>query len=115
MVHETRRLCRLLTACLFAIAVPIAAAAQAIRGVVVDQTDLPLPGVTIQVLDAGTIAATVVTGPDGSFSIDAAARGNVLVVALDGFEPQRLSRSEASRIVLQIARAAESTTVVAPA
>src|SRR6266700_1159139 len=115
MMDGTERVGRLIIACVLATAIPVTAGAQAVRGVVVDQTDLPLPGVTIQVLDGATIAATFVTDRDGSFSIDAAIRGDVLVASLDAFEPKQVPRSEGSRIGLQIGRAADSMTVVAPA
>lgn len=97
-----------------ALLVPAAGRAQALRGVVVDQTDLPLPGVTIQVLDGATIVRSFVTDGDGSFSIDAAPPGAFISASLEGFETARVPRAQAARIVLRIGRASESTTVVAP-
>jgi hypothetical protein len=110
-----RRVGRLVGGCVLAAAIPIIAWAQAIRGVVLDQTDLPLPGVTIQLLDGAMIVRSFVTEADGSFSIDATLHGDVLLLSLEGFESKRVPRSESDRIVLQIARTTESTTVLAPA
>src|SRR5712671_1333628 len=89
--------------------------AQSVRGVVVDQTGLPLPGATVNLLDGATVVATLTTGPDGTFFIDAAIAGNVVLASLQGFEETRVGRGEAARIVLLIARAVETTTVIAPA
>jgi hypothetical protein len=89
--------------------------AQSVRGVVVDQTGLPLPGATVNLLDGATVVATLTTGPDGTFFIDAALAGNVVLASLQGFEETRVGRGEAARIVLLIARAVETTTVIAPA
>src|SRR5262249_41189179 len=41
--------------------------------------------------------------------------GDFVQATLEGFEPKRLPRRDAQRIVLEIARATETTTVVAPA
>ena len=94
--------------------VPYNAAAQGIRGIVVDQTGLPLPGATLQLLDRTVVTATLTTGPDGTFVIDNALEGSTIVVSLDGFEHATVPRSEASRIVLEVAHTAETTDVVAP-
>src|SRR5712692_2209457 len=91
------------------------ALAQNVRGIVVDQTGLPLPGATVHVLDGATVVATETTGNDGTFAIDDALAGDVVTVSLHGFEPARIPRADASRIVLLLARASETTTVVAPA
>jgi outer membrane receptor protein involved in Fe transport len=94
-------------------AVPAPAVGQSVRGVVVDQTGLPLPGATVQVLDGATVAATLTTAPDGTFEIDAGLAGSVVVASLQGFEEARVNRADAAKITLLIARATESTTVVA--
>jgi hypothetical protein len=91
------------------------ASAQSVHGIVVDQTGLPLPGATVHVLDGATVVATETTGNDGTFAIDDALAGDVVTVSLHGFEPARIPRADASRIVLLLARASETTTVVAPA
>jgi hypothetical protein len=88
--------------------------AQTKAGVVLDQTGLPLPGATIRLVDGGTIIATVTTHEDGSFEIDQALPGATIAVSLDGFETSRVDRAAGARIVLSLARAIETTTVVAP-
>jgi len=96
-------------------AVPVPGVAQSIRGVVVDQTGLPLPGATIHVLDGLTTVETLTTESDGTFVIDAQVPGDAVAVSLDGFEKTQVTRENAARIMLLIARTAESTTVVATA
>ena len=93
---------------------PVNAGAQAVQGTVVDQTGLPLPGATVEVVDGTTITSRLTTGSDGSFEIDAAAPGSMVTVKLEGFEAITLPRSNANRVVLPIARTAETTEVVAP-
>lgn len=89
--------------------------AQSLQGIVVDQTGLPLPGVVVQLLDDDTAVASVTTGPDGSFEIGPTLPGSTIAASLEGFETTRVARQNAARIVLALARAAETTTVVAPA
>src|ERR1700680_1634375 len=84
-------------------AMPAAAWAQSVRGVVLDQTGLPLPGAAVQLLDGSIPVASVPTEPDGSFVIDAALPGDTVMASLDGFETARVPRAEAARIVLAIA------------
>jgi len=90
------------------------AAAQPMHGIVVDQTGLPLPGATVQLIDGDTVVASLTSGADGSFDIGAELRGSTVVAALDGFETAHVGRQLAERIVLSIAHATETTTVVAP-
>jgi hypothetical protein len=99
----------------FAVLGPIApfAAAQTGQGLVIDQTGLPLPGATVQLLRGTELVTTVVTAGDGTFAIDPALGGDTLVVSLDGFETARVKRDESGRIVLSIGRATETTTVIA--
>src|SRR5262245_28349154 len=92
---------------------PAVADGQTGRGVVVDQTGLPLPGATVQLLRGSDVVTTMSTAGDGTFAIDPALSGDTLVVSLDGFETARVERANASKIVLSIGRAAETTTVVA--
>ena len=99
---------------LAATALAASASAQSVRGVVVDQTGLPLPGATVQVIDGATVVATLTTGDDGTFTLDGALAGGVVVASLDGFEPAQVTRANASRIMLLIARTLETSTVVAP-
>ena len=101
------------------VGVPSPAKAQtgpaAVHGVVVDQTGLPLPGVTVQLVTGARVVATVVTGADGTYTFADGVTGTTVVAALDGFETARVPLAGASRIVLSLAHAAESTQVVAPA
>lgn len=90
------------------------AAAQSVRGVVVDQTGLPLPGVEVQLVDGSTLVRALVTRADGTFDIDVSLRGTTVVASLEGFETTRVNRADAVRIVLPLARTTETTTVVAP-
>ena len=92
--------------------VPRTAEAQPVSGVVVDQTGLPLPGATVQLRNADVVIAIVVTGPDGTFAFPPQAIGPTLAVSLDGFETSVIPSTEASRIVLGLARATETTTVI---
>lgn len=100
---------------ILALAVAARVSAQSLHGVVVDQTGLPLPGVVVQLFDEGATVASLTTGPDGGFDIAATLPGSTVVASLDGFETTRVTRQEAARIVLSIAHAEETTTVVAPA
>jgi hypothetical protein len=109
-----RRLARVASALLALTAMPAAASAQSVRGVVLDQTGLPLPGAAVQLLNGSNPVASVPTERDGSFVIDASLPGDTVVASMDGFETARVPRAEAGRIVLSIAHAAETTTVVAP-
>lgn len=94
---------------------PLGAAAQAIVGVVVDQTGLPLPGVSIDVMEGTTVTATITSGADGTFEIPPVVRGTTVVAKLQGFESVTVLRAEAARILLPIARATTTTVVVGSA
>jgi hypothetical protein len=83
------------------------------RGVVVDQTGLPLPGARINVLRGDDVLTTVFSGLDGSFDIPDLQPADKVEVSLDGFETARVEPAAAGRIVLPIARATETTEVVA--
>src|SRR5262249_55308472 len=80
--------------------------------VVVDQTGLPLPGVSIQLLEGNRVVATTTTDGDGRFVLDAQLPGETIVLSLDGFEPKRGGRPSRDRMQLAIPRASETTTVV---
>ncbi len=97
------------------VAAPRPGLAQGIKGVVVDQTGLPLPGATVQVVDGAATVETLVTQADGTFVIDALLPGDAVLVTLSGFEQTRVRRADAARIMLLIARATEDTTVIATA
>src|SRR5205823_8335971 len=103
---------RILGVALLLWAYPLDASAQVMRGVVVDQTGLPLPGVTVEVMDGTTKTTTVISEPDGSFAIPDAVRGTHVVAHLEGFESATVLRPDIARIVLLIARATTTTVVV---
>jgi hypothetical protein len=86
--------------------------AQPARGVVVDQTGLPLPGAGIQLLEGERVVGTMTTAGDGTFVIDPQLPGETLLISLDGFVTRRVPRAEAARIELAIAGATETTTVI---
>ena len=105
-----------------AIASPAVAGAQTaapqvepLHGVVVDQTGLPLPGVTVRLMTGGHALATTVTGADGTYTFAPGLNGATVVATLDGFQTAMVPRQRAGHIVLSLAHATESTQVVAPA
>jgi hypothetical protein len=93
---------------------PVALVAQ-VRGVVVDQTGLPLPGTHIDVQRGGAIVASSDTGQDGGFDLTATEETDLIIASLDGFETVRAPSKDARRLVLLIAHATETTEVVASA
>src|SRR5258708_478006 len=111
MIH----LARVVALVLAVVATGAPAFAQSVRGVIVDQTGLPLPGATVQVLDGTTVVTTLTSGADGTFVIDGALPGSSIVASLQGFEETRVTRAGAARITLLIARTEETTTVLATA
>ena len=113
-VHTLMRWTNVAAALALIVSGPAFAAAQAVRGVVVDQTELPLPGATVHLVDDRQVVATTTTRGDGTFEMDAPAAGSTVVASLDGFETTSVPRSQAQHIVLPIARATETTTVTAP-
>jgi hypothetical protein len=87
-----------------------------LRGVVVDQTGLPLPGAHVEVRRADQLIVNLDTGLDGGFELpDSVLPGDVVAVSLDGFETARMAPADAQRVVLQLAHATETTEVVASA
>jgi hypothetical protein len=111
-VRRLARTTALLSALILAGAV--AAHAQTLHGTVVDQTGLPLPGVTIQLRDGDRIVASTLTSQDGSFELIGTAPRAQIVAALEGFERVTVAPADTMHIVLPLARATETTTVVAP-
>src|SRR5947209_4433537 len=95
----------------FVTLMPAAAFAQ-VRGVVVDQTGLPLPGAHVEVRRAGELVVNLDTALDGAFELTAVQPGDVIAVSLDGFETKFVSPAEAQRVVLPLAHATETTEVV---
>jgi hypothetical protein len=90
------------------------ARAQEVRGQVVDQTGLPLPGATVQIVAASSAVASTTTGADGTFAFDTSVEGEQVSVSLQGFETTTVARSAATRIVLPLAHTTEVTQVTAP-
>jgi len=85
------------------------------RGVVVDQTGLPLPGAHIEVRRGEQVIASLDAGQDGGFELPPTEPSDIVIVSLDGFETARLAPDAARRVVLAIAHATETTEVVASA
>jgi hypothetical protein len=106
---------RLIATVFVLLAVPALACAQGARGVVVDQTNLPLPGVRIEVLRGDRVVQVIVTESDGTFELPPFESGDILEAVLDGFETARIVPAEARRIMLVVAHASEVTEVVASA
>ncbi len=78
---------------------------------VVDQTGLPLPGATVELLAGSTVTSTITARSDGSFEFPARLRGSRVVVRLQGFTTVSVPRADASRIVLPLARTEETIEV----
>ena len=87
--------------------------AQPAAGFVFDQTGLPLPGATVELLDGPRVITHVSTDGEGRFVFDATLPGETISVSLSGFETARVPRGQALRIILTLAHAADSATVVA--
>ena len=96
-------------------AAPTVARAQPKRAMVFDQTNLPLPGVRIDVYRGDQVIQSTVTGADGTFELPPGAATDMVEASLEGFEATRVPRSVADRIVLVIAHATDVTDVVASA
>jgi hypothetical protein len=95
-----------------------------INGVVVDQSQAVLPGVTVVVTNVGTSAARdVVTGPDGRFIVPTLTPGVYRVsVELPGFQPQvrdnvdlRVGQEVTLAFTLAVGGLAENLTVTGQA
>src|SRR4051812_18499504 len=93
-------------------ALPPAARAQNVRAVVLDQTNLPLPGVRVEVYRGDTVVDTVITGADGTFDVPPGQPGDLIEATLEGFETTRVPRATAQRIVMPLAHASGITTDV---
>jgi hypothetical protein len=85
------------------------------HNVVIDQTGLPVPGVRIEIQREGRVVATLETGLDGGYDLPAdVLSDDTIVISLDGFETAHVRPSD-TKVVLQLARATDTTTVVASA
>ena len=100
---------------LLAIALGLGAPFAQQRGVVVDQTGLPLPGAHVEVHRGDRVVVSLDTGLDGGFDVPALEPADTLDVSLDGFETAHVPADKAQRIILALAHATETTEVVASA
>lgn len=99
----------------FVLLIAAPALAQPRRAVVLDQTNLPLPGVRVDVYRGDKIVDTVTTGADGTFEVPPGQPGDMIEATLEGFETTRVTRAAADKIVMAIAHASDVTEVVASA
>jgi len=83
--------------------------------VILDQTNLPLPGVRVDVYRGDQVVQSLVTGSDGTFELLPGPASDMVEATLEGFETTRVPRASADRIVLTIAHATDVTEVVASA
>jgi vitamin B12 transporter len=94
-----------------------ASAADAVSGIVVDQSGRPIPRASVTAFDGkGTETASVFADESGHFRItipDAGTSGCRLTVSLTGFEPSRASCAADERIVLGVAPIEETVVVTA--
>src|SRR3954464_14064204 len=110
----TCRGARLATLFVFLMAVPaLAQTPSRPRAVVLDQTNLPLPGVRIDVFRGDQVIQSTITAGDGTFELLPGPATDMVEATLEGFETIRVPRATADRIVLAIAHATDVTEVVA--
>src|SRR5260370_39987899 len=83
-----------------AIALSSAAPSAQQRGVVVDQTGLPLPGAHVEVHRGERVVASFDTGLDGGFELPAFEPTDTLHVSPDGFEAAHVPPAEAAGMLL---------------
>src|SRR5258708_39595247 len=76
--------------------------AQPIRGTILDETGLPLPGATVQLLHEGRVLQVVASGPDGTFELDSSLPGAAVAASLEGVEPVSVTRHNAARLRLPV-------------
>lgn len=97
------------------VAAPALAREQPRRSVVLDQTNLPVPGVRIDVYRGDQVIQTTVSGGDGTFELSPGLDTDMVEATIQGFETTRVPRTAADRIVMAIAHASVVTEVVASA
>ena len=95
------------------IAVASMAQAQPVRALVLDQTNLPLPGVRVDVYRGAQVIQSTLTAGDGTFELLPGPATDFVEATLEGFETTRVARNAAEKIVLAIAHATDVTEVVA--
>src|SRR5260370_1310324 len=82
-----------------------AAGGRELRGVVVEESGLALPGATIELARGGATVSTTETAADGSFTLVAGDGPGDLVVRLAGFETARVPAESSTHVVLAVAHA----------
>jgi len=88
-------------------------ASDELRGVVVDQTRLALPGVRLDLLDGSVIIRSTTTSGVGEFVFDLPRPGLRVRAALAGFETLTVDATEAGRITMSLASTTETAEVTA--
>src|SRR5438552_3201348 len=78
---------------------PSAAGAQTLRGVVVEQTGLMLPGVQLELRRGEEVVASATTAGDGTFGLPATTANEIVRAQLDGFETTDVAANKSERIV----------------
>jgi hypothetical protein len=84
-----------------------------VRGVVVDQTALALPGVRLDLLDGDVIVRSTITSNDGRFVFDPPRPGLRIRAALEGFNTVTVNDTDAGQIVMSLAGTTETAEVTA--
>src|ERR1700716_1808164 len=92
---------------------PGAAAADDATGLVVDQSGSIVPAAAVTLVRGETVVGETRTGSDGSFVPAGPLPGDVVVVALQGFETVRVAAGRDLRIVLRIAATATTVDAIA--
>ena len=99
----------------FVMSAPVPAPAQVPPTVVVDESNQPLPGVTVSLVRDGAVVAMAATNADGIFVFERTRPDDLVEVSLAGFQAVRVPLAGTSRITLKLARTLEETIVRAPA
>lgn len=102
-----------LTTALLLMLIPTTAFAQVRRGVVVDQTGLPLPGVRLDVHRENRVQQTTMTQGDGTFELTGTQPDDIVEAVLEGFETARVPLAQTERITLLLSHTSEVTEVTA--
>ena len=93
---------------------PAAAAADDATGLVVDQSGSIVPSAAVTLVRGETVVGETRTGSDGGFVLSEPLPGDLVVVALTGFETVRVAAGRDLRIVLRIAAATTTVDATAP-
>jgi hypothetical protein len=95
--------------------VGLEAASDQIRGMVVDEAGLAVPGATVELRDGSKVVTSTTSSGDGTFLLQGPGTAGMVVVSLPGFKTRNVPPAEAARIVLAVDGVTESTTVSASA